>query len=185
MRLGWDDGQRNAASLAAKAAASGVRMITVHGRTRCQFYKGRADWKAIREVVQAVDISVIANGDIIDVTSAKLALAQSGAAGVMVGRGSIGRPWVLADIAAGLRGKRPPRQIAKKDIIDLISDHYNAMLSFYGNHLGVRTARKHLSSYLAHFDVPQAFRHALLTQCDGTTVLRQIADLSQFEFRMQ
>ena len=100
MRLGWDDATRNAPELARRAEAEGVAMITVHGRTRCQFYKGEADWAAIRAVVSAVSIPVVANGDCHGVADARAMLARSGAAGVMIGRAAVGRPWLVGDIAA-------------------------------------------------------------------------------------
>src|SRR5918993_125405 len=106
MRLGWDDGSRNAADLARRAASVGVRAVTVHGRTRRQLYKGQADWPAIAEVVRAVRIPVIANGDIRSLADARRCLAVSGAAGVMIGRAAIGRPWLVGAIAAALAGGR-------------------------------------------------------------------------------
>ena len=119
MRLGWDAGSMNAAEIAARAEAAGVRMITVHGRTRCQFYSGAADWAAIARVRRAVRIPVVANGDIVDATTARRALARSGADAVMIGRGARGRPWLLAEVAAALAGRpRAPtafRRRAQRD----------------------------------------------------------------------
>ncbi len=109
MRLGWDDDTQNAPELARRAEQAGVRMVTVHGRTRCQFYKGSANWSAISRVKQAVTIPVIANGDITDSQTARLAMQASGADGVMVGRGAQGRPWVLAQIAHDLFGTPAPQ----------------------------------------------------------------------------
>jgi nifR3 family TIM-barrel protein len=162
-RLGWDDTKLNAPELARRAEASGVRRITIHGRTRCQFYKGRADWSAIRNVVHAVGVPVIANGDIIDAASARAALAASGAAGVMVGRGAQGRPWQLALIAHELGyGERPYIPEASA-FFDMIMEHYEAMLSFYGQALGGRVARKHLGWYMETARTPQGLRRPVLT----------------------
>ena len=137
-RLGWDDAALNAPVLAKRAEDAGVARITIHGRTRCQFYKGHADWAAIRATVDAVRIPVLANGDIVDAVTAEAALAQSGAAGVMVGRGVQGRPWLLAEIADGL-GQGPAPDIPDEiQFFDLVSEHYEAMLSFYGVALGLR-----------------------------------------------
>lgn len=147
MRLGWDSDQLNAAEIAARAEAAGVKMIVIHGRTRMQFYTGAADWRAIAAIRQAVSVPVVANGDIVDAASARAALDQSGAAGVMVGRGAQGAPWRLAQIAAALFGKTGPKLPAGSEFSDLVSEHYEAILSFYGRDLGLRIARKHLGWY--------------------------------------
>ena len=147
-RLGWDDANHNAAELARRAEGAGVRMVTIHGRTRCQFYKGQADWAAIAPVKQALSIPLIANGDIIDADTADTALRLSGADGVMIGRGAQGRPWLLAQVAHALYG-RPAPVIPQGDALaDLVVGHYEAMLAFYGPELGIKIARKHLGWYL-------------------------------------
>lgn len=176
-RLGWDDGSRNAADLARRAEAAGVQMVTIHGRTRCQFYKGQADWDAIAAVVDAVSVPVIANGDIVDSKTAKRALRASGAAGVMVGRGAQGRPWALAQIAVDLFGGPPVQVPTGKAFIDMISEHYEAMLRFYGAELGSRVARKHLGWYMDDLATPADARRAVLTERDPNRVLHLIAGL--------
>ncbi len=147
MRLGWDENSINAPELAKRAEDAGVQLVTVHGRTRCQFYKGSADWDAISAVKEAVSIPLIANGDGIDARDARLMLELSGADGVMIGRGAYGRPWRLAEIAAGLGypGRVAP-DFAERHA--LIRRHYEEMLEHYDLYLGVRCARKHLGWYL-------------------------------------
>ena len=135
-RLGWDDGSLNAPELARRAEGAGVAMVTVHGRTRCQFYRGAVDWTAIRAVREAVGIPVIANGDVRTVADARAALAASGASGVMIGRGAQGAPWRPAQVAAALAGRPVPPAPAGAALIDLVSAHYEAMLAFYGRSLG-------------------------------------------------
>jgi tRNA-dihydrouridine synthase B len=162
-RLGWDDALLNAPDLARRAEAAGVRMITIHGRTRCQFYKGHANWEAIGQVVDAVDIPVLANGDIVDTKTAHAALAASGAAGVMVGRGAQGQPWLLAEIMAGLHGVAYDTTRFKRTLSDIASAHYDEMLSFYGAPPGGKVARKHLGWYMDTARTPAALRKEVLT----------------------
>lgn len=155
MRLGWDDTCLNAPELAARAADAGVRMLTVHGRTRAQFYTGQADWARIRTVANiAGRPPLVANGDVVDAASARAALAQSGADAVMVGRGAQGAPWKLAQIAHQLWGTVAPTVPEGEALSDAISEHYEDILSLYGIELGLRVARKHLGWYAAANGAP-------------------------------
>jgi len=147
MRTGWDHANRNAPSLARIAESCGIRMITVHGRTRCQLYEGSADWAFLREVKEAVAIPVIVNGDIADLEGVRRALALSGADGVMIGRGAYGRPWFLKQAMAMLRGEPVPVAPTLAEQGALVLEHYEAMLSHYGAGAGLRVARKHVAWY--------------------------------------
>lgn len=149
MRLGWDDRSRNAPELAQRAEAAGVRMITVHGRTRNQFFKGHADWSAIRAVKDAVSVPVIANGDITSIETMRAALSASGADGVMMGRGAYGAPWQPGRLAQALATGRDPGPPPLHQRTSIAVEHVEMMLRHYGTALGLRNARKHVAWYLA------------------------------------
>jgi nifR3 family TIM-barrel protein len=185
MRLGWDDDSLNAAEMARRAVDAGARMITVHGRTRQQFYKGSARWELVRAVVDAVDVPVVVNGDIIDLATARDALQQSGAAAVMLGRGAQGRPWAVAQIGAGLSGRSGPEAPAGSALAALVAEHYEDMLVEYGTAVGLRAARKHLNWYTeaAGIVLDKAARDALLNSNEPADVLRRIQAIFSNEQR--
>jgi tRNA-dihydrouridine synthase B len=147
MRLGWDDATLNAPELARRAEDLGVRMVTVHGRTRCQFYKGQARWAEVRPVVESTRLPVVVNGDITDLAAAREALAQSGARAVMIGRGALGKPWLVGDVAALLSGQVPAVRSAS-DMACAAIAHYHYLIESMGKFVGVRHARKHVVAYL-------------------------------------
>jgi len=160
MRLGWNEASINAPELAKRAEQAGVKLITVHGRTRCQFFNGKADWRAIAQVKQAVSIPVIANGDVSTLDDARAILAASGADGVMIGRGAFGAPWQPGRIAAFLHTGKDPGAPSLPEQQALVLEHYDAMLEHYGSAVGSRVARKHLGWYLDQSEASVELRKA-------------------------
>ncbi|MFW6027257.1 MAG: tRNA dihydrouridine synthase DusB [bacterium] len=171
MRTGWDEASRNAPELARQAVEAGVQMITVHGRTRCQFYEGHADWAFIRQVKDAVPVPVIANGDVTSAAQAQACLAASGADGLMVGRGAQGRPWFPGALARQLTLGTPLADPPLGEIHAVIVEHYEGLLALYGRHVGVRAARKHLLWYLDRLAAPASLRQTLCRMTDPAGVL--------------
>ena len=179
MRLGWDAGSLNAPRIAADAVEAGAVAVTIHGRTRCQFYNGTADWTAVRKTREAVSVPLFVNGDISDGASALKAMAQSGADGVMVGRSLIGRPWGLRPIMAAVDGTAAGPVMSPEAKAATALDHYGGILDFYPERKGVRVARKHLVGYAddAGLSPDDPVRQALARSDDPAEVRRLLAGL--------
>lgn len=180
MRLGWDEQSINAPELAERAEAAGIKMITVHARTRNQFYKGQADWTKVKPVRERISVPLIINGDIDSPGAARDALAMSGADGVMIGRASYGAPWLPGQIGEDLNGQSADQTPTGAKLAEIISRHYEALLSFYGAELGMRNARKHLDWYSASLrDVEdyQLLRKQMMTSREPGDVFAAIGAL--------
>ena len=190
MRLGWDDENINAAQIAKSAQEIGVKMITIHARTRQQFYKGKARWHLVKEITDILDIPSVINGDIFDVLSAKNALKISGANAVMVGRAIYGRPWLVGQIGAALMGEKPIAAPTGDKLLELMLEHYEMMLSEYGQaehgqaehgqaKHGVRVARKHINWYLkaANITIDDLNYKSLLTSTDPNEVKHKLKQI--------
>ena len=184
MRLGWDDDNRNAPLIAGQAEQSGAQMISVHARTRNQFYKGRADWEYVSRVAEKITVPLMVNGDVTSVKEAGRAIGQSGASGVMIGRGAIGRPWFPGQVAAYLSGVPVSQDPPFEEALAIVKTHYQLMLSLYGEEMGVRCSRKHLTAYIEKSGVSEkTIAHWRGLVCRSATSKATLDLLEQFYLR--
>ena len=174
MRVGWDDNTKNAPVLARIAEDAGIKMVTVHGRTRCQFYTGKADWAFISTVKKAVKIPVIANGDIVCFDSAKEALHKSGADGIMIGRGAYGKPWLISQVAHFLKTGEKLADPSINNQLIIVLNHYDDIINYYGPDVGIKMARKHLGWYSSGLPKSSEFRATINQTIDAAEVKEKI-----------
>ena len=175
MRKGWDDKSLNAPKLAKMAESAGIKLITIHGRTRCQMFRGKSDWKFIKNVKKAVKIPVIVNGDITNMSDLKMALSLSCADGVMIGRGSYGRPWIFKEISESF-SKNYKYKILTSFKKDIILEHFSNSLNHYGEEVGIKSFRKHLGWYSKSLENSNEFRCKINNCLDKSQINSLIKD---------
>lgn len=179
MRMGWDANHLNAPKIAKDAEEVGIQMITIHGRTRCQLYKGKANWDFIKKVKDVVSIPVIANGDITSLQACEEALGKSTADGIMIGRGCYGKPWFINQASQYLQGQTTPKPPSIQQQKEILLEHFEDMLEFYGKEAGIRMARKHIGWYSAGLQDSASFRNKVMRSLDANHIKQEVKDFYQ------